>query len=89
MFQCPVCEFAGLGVKPYEIWPPPEGLAISPPYEDFLGRPSYEVCPKCGFEFGFDDNPGVGSGDSFADYRAEWISEGSQWFDAKRKHDPA
>jgi hypothetical protein len=36
---------------------PPDGVHLSPPYEDFLGRASYEVCPNCGFEFGNDDTP--------------------------------
>lgn len=83
MFTCPVCEFEGLDVAPYEIWPPPEGQVLSPPYEDLLGSPSYEVCPRCGFEFGNDDNPGTRPPASFEDYRAEWIASGSPWFDSK------
>jgi len=73
--------------KPYETWPPLAGLAMSPPYEDFLGRPSYEVCPRCGFEFGNDDNPGTGMPVSFEEYRLEWESEGSPWFDSKHQDD--
>jgi hypothetical protein len=54
---------------------------ITPPYEDFLGRPSYEVCPNCGFEFGNDDNPGgTATQASFAEYRAEWTARGSPRF---------
>lgn len=83
MFQCPVCQFDGLEVAPYENWPPPKETEISPPYEDFLGRPSYEVCPRCGFEFGNDDNPGTAPGVSFETYRAEWIASGRPWFDPK------
>jgi hypothetical protein len=79
MFACPVCEFVGLARQPYAIWPPPEGLAIAPPYADWLGRATYGVCPMCGFEFGNDDDPGEGSEPmSFAQYRAEWESEGRQ-----------
>lgn len=84
-FKCPVCKYPDLRVKPYEIWPPPPGIKMSPPYEEFLGRPSYEVCPKCGFEFGFDDNPGNGVPDSFEAYRDKWIADGSPWFSQPEK----
>jgi len=70
----------GLTVKPYETWPPPDAVTLTPPYEDFLGRPSYEVCPNCGFEFGNDDNPCTAAPVSFAEYRAEWVAEGSPRF---------
>lgn len=56
VFVCPVCNFEGLTVAPYETWPPPPDTALHPPYEDALGRPSYEVRPLCEFEFGNDDN---------------------------------
>jgi hypothetical protein len=69
-----------LTVKPYEVWQP-HGVVLRPPYEDFLGRPSYEVCPRCGFEFGNDDNPGTAEPDSFESYRASWEAEGRPWFD--------
>lgn len=70
MFDCPVCAHAGLEVRPYEVWPPPADMDLPPPYEDLLGRVSYEVCPRCGFEFGNDDNPGTGSPTPFDEYRA-------------------
>jgi len=82
MFKCPVCEYVGLKRKPYAIWPPPVDITLVPPYEDQLGRPSYEVCPRCGFEFGNDDNPGTAPPQSFEAYRAEWASEGYPVFDA-------
>jgi hypothetical protein len=53
---------------------------LTPPYEDFLGRPSYEVCSRCGFEFGNDDNPGTGEPVSFEEYRREWKAEGRPRF---------
>lgn len=37
----PVCEEPTLTQKPHDQWPPPAEIEISPPYEDFLGRPSY------------------------------------------------
>jgi hypothetical protein len=80
VIECPVCGSAELKRPPYATWPPPPGLALTPPYEDLLGRPSYEVCPNCGFEFGNDDNPGTAAPVSFAEYRAEWVAGGSVRF---------
>jgi hypothetical protein len=76
-----VCRHAGLTAKPYERWPPRDHEALTPPYEGALGAPSYEVCPRCGFEFGNDDNPGSGEPRSFDDYRREWEAQGRPWFD--------
>lgn len=59
MFSCPVCGAAELTVKPYEGWPVEDVETVRSPYEQVLGRPSYGVCPNCGFEFGNDDNPGT------------------------------
>jgi rubredoxin len=81
MYQCPVCCMSLLESKPYDTWPPPVDLAIRPPYQDYLGRPSYEVCPRCGFEFGNDDDPGTAPGVSFEQYRVEWEAQGRPWFD--------
>jgi hypothetical protein len=80
MYECPVCHYPGLTCKPYATWPPPVGVEISPPYEDSLGRPSYEVCPQCGFEFGNDDNPGTAAPESFESYRQQWRRAGSPIF---------
>lgn len=85
MYNCPVCDYSGLRHQPYESWPPPYEMTLSPPYEDLLGSPSYEVCPRCGFEFGNDDNPGTGTPSSFEQYRLEWESEGRPWFDASHE----
>lgn len=81
MYECPVCEYAGLEAKPYATWPPPAELEIEPPYEAWLGTPSYEVCARCGFEFGNDDNPGTAEGVSWAEYRQEWVADGRPIFD--------
>ena len=75
-----MCGEAELTVPPYATWPPPPGVALTPPYEDQLGRPSYEVCPNCGFELGNDDNPGTASPVSFDEYLAEWKARGSPRF---------
>ena len=88
MFTCPVCGYEKLTAKPYASWPPRDGVALSPPYEDLLGAPSYEVCPRCGFEFGNDDNPGTARPVSFEEYRSDWIARGRPWFDtAAAPHD--
>ncbi len=79
--MCPVCGSPELTQPPYKRWPPPPRMVLEPPYERQLGQPSYEVCPNCGFEFGNDDNPGTAAPVSFAEYRAEWESEGSPPFD--------
>jgi hypothetical protein len=88
MYQCPVCGYPNLRAKPYAHWPPPADLEINPPYEDHLGRPSYEVCLRCGFEFGNDDNPGTGSPVSFEEYRREWEARGRPWFAKPGAEDP-
>jgi hypothetical protein len=80
VYECPVCGHAGLSAKPYERWPPPPNTLLRPPYESTLGLPSYDVCPRCGFEFGNDDNPGTAEPQSFEDYRREWEADGRPWF---------
>lgn len=75
MFNCPVCNFATLTRPPYETWPPPPKVPLRPPYENQLGAPSYEECSICRFEFGAEDNPGTRPGQSFEEYRAEWLSK--------------
>jgi hypothetical protein len=80
VYECPICGSTELTVKPYETWPPPTGVQLTPPYATLLGRPSYEVCPSCGFEFGNDDDPGTAPPLSFEAYRAGWIAEGRHRF---------
>ena len=79
MYACPVCRHRGLTAKPYANWPPPDDALLVSPYEASLGRPSYEVCPRCGFEFGNDDNPGTAAPVSFDEYRREWEAQGRPW----------
>jgi ribosomal protein S18 acetylase RimI-like enzyme len=86
VFECPVCHSAELTSKPYELWPPAPGAVLTPPYVDLLGRPSHEVCPRCGFEFGNDDDPGTADPVSFEEYRAEWQAEGRPRFDRRTRH---
>src|SRR5437773_1932001 len=84
-YQCPVCHCRLLESKPYSKWPPQQGVELSPPYEKELGTPSYEVCPRCGFEFGNDDNPGTGTPASFEAYRDDWEARGRPWLSERAK----
>lgn len=59
--MCPVCGFTGL---------------LDPPYTD-AGGPSNEICPSCGFEFGYTDDD---LGYTFEVWRAEWVASGSHWY---------
>jgi len=43
---------------------------------------SYEICPCCGFEFGFDDDL---KGNNYEIYRENWIEDGAQWFIKKQR----
>ena len=88
-YTCPCCGYDGLDGPAYEhLGPPPWSDLGSPPYDPQFGRPSYEVCACCGFEFGNDDNPGTGAEpDSFEEYREEWIREGCNWFEATARPD--
>lgn len=78
-YTCPVCDHRTLDVKPYKTWPPPEGIVLKPPYADQLGRASYEVCVRCSFEFGNDDDPGTAAPLSFEEYRDDWEARGRPW----------
>ena len=57
---CPVCGFRGL----------------SEPAYDEHGGASFEICPCCGTEFGYDD-----AGRSHYELRLRWIAAGSPWSD--------
>ena len=58
-YICPVCGFTGLTVPPY----------------DELDCPSYEICPCCGTEFGYDD-----ASLTHAELRKRWIQDGMKWY---------
>ena len=66
MYKCPICGYIGLDEQPYD-----ENRCAS-----------YEICPCCGFEFGFDDGD---QRNTFEQYRAKWISSGAQWFSPKKQ----
>jgi hypothetical protein len=85
-FTCPCCGYKGLETPPYEIvFSPASAAALTPPYGNYFGTPSYDVCDCCGFEYGNDDEPGTGVAQSFPSYLAEWNSNGQRWFDPSKK----
>ena len=56
--MCPVCGFRGLS---------------EPPYDEHQCA-SFEICPCCDTEFGYDD-----ANKSFDELRAAWIAAGMPW----------
>lgn len=65
-YICPICGYDKLE---------------EPPYDEF-GEPSYEICPCCGIEFGFDlENYHI----TQEEYRKKWINNGGEWFDPQEK----
>ena len=90
MFACPVCGAEELSVPPYEDWPPSPGVVLSPPYHRTLGGASFEICPNCGFEFGYDDDAGAnGIGFSFEAWRTQWEQQGSARWSSRPRRDGA
>lgn len=65
-YICKVCNYDGLFEPPYDE-------------EDI---PSDEICPCCGFHYGYDDDRGE---ESLLEWKARWISEGCPWFSKSRK----
>lgn len=83
---CPACGYRDLSRAPYANFPQlplPENLV--PPYSQYFGDPSYDVCECCGFEFGNDDEPGTAPSLTFRQYREEWIAGGGRWFEPSKK----
>jgi hypothetical protein len=66
-YVCPVCNYDGLFEKPYNS----EGYG------------SDEICPCCGYQFGYDDYPDPKTGQR--EWRKKWIDEGYKWFSRGRK----
>lgn len=65
-YTCPICGYNKLNEPPY----------------DEHNCASFEICPCCGFEFGYDDND---QGDTFEQYRGKWILNGAKWFNNNKK----
>jgi hypothetical protein len=82
---CPCCGWDGLKVPAYgNLSTLPVSDMLEPPYSQYFGEPSYEVCACCGYEFGNDDEPGTGAPVSFKDHLNELMKAGSHWFDPAR-----
>jgi len=44
--------------------------------------PSYETCPSCGFEFGYDDDV---KHTTFEQWHQQWIAHKMKWYSKGRK----
>src|SRR6476660_1349350 len=78
---CPCCGYEGLRTRAYKAIQ--ENVLVrgfAPPYVQYFGEPSYEVCDCCGYEFGNDDEPGTGQAQAFEEYLHDWIKDGCVWF---------
>lgn len=64
VYICPVCGYPSLSEAAYDVF----------------GCPSYNICPCCGTEFGYDDSTLTHS-----DLRSKWISEGMLWWSKHQK----
>ena len=63
---CPVCGWSHLKHPP----------------RNATGGASFEICPCCGFEFGFDDDD---QGLTYEEARRRWVEAGRQWWSTSRK----
>lgn len=62
---CPVCGWP-------ELHAPPRSAS---------GAPSFELCPCCGFEFGYDDDD---QGVTYEQARTRWTAGGMEWWSDSR-----
>lgn len=63
-FSCSVCGYPGLKQPP----------------RSKSGGPSDQICPCCGFHFGYDDDA---RGISYETWRIAWTNEGMRWFSTR------
>jgi len=52
-----------------------------PPWGDDGKTPSFNICPCCGVEFGYEDSTEKAK----RNYRKEWLQKGAKWFDDEYK----
>lgn len=65
-YICPICGYDQLEEPPY----------------DETGEPSFEICPCCGIEFGYDlENFHI----TEDEYRDNWVKQGGDWFSPDEK----
>lgn len=69
-YTSPICGNPGLTERPY--------------YNDDSDA-SDEICPCCGFQFGYDDHA---SGHTHSEWRQHWIDSGMPWFSHGRRPPP-
>lgn len=60
------------------------GQLYEPPVDE-RGISSDEICPCCGFHYGFDDDDIRDGIDVYEIWREEWVSGGCMWFSEGRK----
>lgn len=65
-YICPVCGYSELD---------------EPPYDLETNAPSFNICPCCGCEYGYDD----ATPQAKTNYRKKWIAQGANWFKPDRK----
>lgn len=65
-YKCKVCNYDGL---------------YDPPYDE-RGIASEEICPCCGFHYGYDEDSETE--DINVLWRKRWIEEGYKWFSTSR-----
>jgi hypothetical protein len=54
---------------------------INPPWGDDNKSPSFEICPCCNVEFGYEDC----NLDTIRSFRTRWMQDGALWSDLKTK----
>jgi hypothetical protein len=60
-YTCPVCGYDKLEDEPFS---------------EEKGRPSFEYCPCCDFQFGYHDDA---AGYSYEQWREKWVKAGMPW----------
>jgi hypothetical protein len=60
-YTCPVCGYPDLEEPAWNI---------------STGNPSFEICPCCGCEFGYEDATSIGK----KRYLQKWVRSGTNWF---------
>jgi hypothetical protein len=65
-YLCPVCGWPNLHEPPRSV----------------DGGASFELCPSCGFEFGFDDDD---QGLIYEAARTRWVAAGMPWWSSSRQ----
>tara|TARA_R110002124_G_scaffold278588_1_gene450669 strand:- start:1725 stop:1991 length:267 start_codon:yes stop_codon:yes gene_type:complete len=56
-------------------------LSDTAPWGEDGKCPTYEICPCCGVEYGYEDSAVAG----VKQYRQEWMASGAKWQDAKAR----